>query len=104
MVVLGDEESEEEVERPTADPEQTAGWTSNESDEEPPSVLPYRERHQTPTFHMIVGREYRMVRSTGTDAPAKTQSTVPSTSGPRGDHNYQMQATIPITPFAERVR
>ena len=61
VTVLPDGNGEEqlrEVERPEARTrEQSAGWTSDESEEELPRVLPFRERRQAPTFQMIVGRE-----------------------------------------------
>ncbi len=84
-----DEEDVQEVTRPeTESQEQDAGWNIEESDGELPRVLPFRERRQAPTFQMVVGREYRMVRSTGTDAPA--QDAVSPNVGPPSDHNYQM--------------
>ncbi len=70
-------------------------------------MLPFRERRQAPIFQMVMGREYRMVRSTGTDAPA--QDTTSPNADPPSDHNYQMRPTVPVVPFTaatsvERVR
>ncbi len=109
MVVIEQDDDDEadvqEILQPGAQSqEQGAGWTSDESEEELPGVSPFRERRQAPTFQMVVGRENRMLRSTGTDTP--TQDVTSSNFGP---HNYQMRPTVPIVPFtaatsAERVR
>ncbi len=67
VVINQDDEDEDVQEVPQSEVEnqkQDAGWTSNDSEEELPRVLPFRERRQAPTFQMVVGREYRMVRST----------------------------------------